>query len=169
MGKLSIALGAVAVVFGTACIVLAWRYWPEPSPKKTEFTPWRPPRKFAHQTPISFDADRWKRAQDRQAHFARLRMLEDLFDRYELLGMEADSVEELLGPLKWGLSRDAGFSYLYEVADPWGRPSDFVLNLDKEYSVVSALVNWGRTGDIMRFPGDEDLISGWWALERTGR
>ena len=79
-------------------------------------------------------------------------MLEDLFDQYELLGMEADSVEELLGPLKWGVSRDAGFSYRYEVADQWGRPGDFVLNLDHEYNVISAHVSWFATGDIVRLP-----------------
>ena len=85
-------------------------------------------------------------------------MLDDLFRRYEVIGMGADSVEELLGPLKWSVSRDSGFEYRYEVADAWGRPGDFVVSLNHECKVVSVLLNWEPWGGVVELlpTGGED-------------
>ena len=94
---------------------------------------------FGSPETLPFDSEDWKAAGRVGGDLGkRFRMLEDLLARYELVGMHAEEVETLLGPMALGRERTSGFSYAYPLSSTEGfRTTLLILDLDTGEHVVA--------------------------------
>ncbi len=95
---------------------------------------------------LPFDPALWKACSERQDLEKRYWMLADLFARYPLVGMHADQIETLLGPLREGRAIAGGTRYAYWMEPPtwqgqesggFGRVRMLLLDFDQEERVVT--------------------------------
>ena len=87
---------------------------------------------------MAFDSEAWKSDPG-----SRFRMLDDLLDHHELVGMPAERLQELLSPWRWGREDLFGSSYHYGLVPPVGAlTSTLIIDLDPTEQVARYRFDW---------------------------
>ena len=85
----------------------------------------------------SFDPTSWKAVTERDETHARFYMLGDLLETHLAIGMSAEDVQVLLGPLRDGATRENGFAYAYWIEPPlYSSTASLWLAFDNEERLV---------------------------------